>query len=144
MNISVTAAKKADCKALADISARAFSQPMSEKEFERELDVNFSRTLAAFLDGETAGFINIWIVGGNADLNNIAVKKEYRRMGLGQMLLDSALALCKECESMTLEVRVSNTAAIAFYKKNGFELIGRRRDFYSYPTEDALIYRREI
>lgn len=133
-----------DCAALAFISAQAFSQPMSESEFLRELEVGFSLTLVAIVDGEAAGFINIWRVCGEADLNNIAVLEKHRRKGIGQALLDEGLAACKDCAGMTLEVRRSNKGAIAFYEKNGFVLLGERKGFYDKPAEDALIYKREL
>ena len=73
MNINVRMAEPADCKALADISAQAFTQPMSEGEFGRELETKFSRTLIAETGGDVVGYINIWLISGEADLNNIAV-----------------------------------------------------------------------
>ena len=51
---------------------------------------------------------------------------------------------CSACGSITLEVRESNAAAIAFYRKNGFVPVGRRKGFYEKPVEDALIYKREL
>ena len=144
MDRLIRRAEPADCAALAKISAEAFSQPMSEAEFKRELEAAFSITLAAVQGKEVVGFINLWQVCGEADLNNIAVLKAYRRAGLGQALLDAGVLECSGCGSITLEVRESNAAAIAFYRKNGFVPVGRRKGFYEKPAEDAIIYKREL
>ena len=69
MNINIRKAEEKDCKALAAISAEAFTQPMSEAEFGRELATKFSRTLIAETGGDIVGFINIWLISGEADLN---------------------------------------------------------------------------
>ena len=140
MTADIRKAEIGDCAALARLSAEAFSQPMSDREFARELDVSFSHTLVACVCGVPVGFINIWLTGGNADLNNIAVSSDHRHKGIGQGLLDKALTLCEGLDTMTLEVRRSNAAAIAFYEKNGFEAVGTRKNFYERPVEDALIY----
>ena len=144
MNITVRKAAEGDCKALAAISAEAFSQPMSENEFKRELETKFSRTLIAETGGEIAGFINIWLISGQADLNNIAVAKKFRRMKIGRALLFEGLRECEGCSVMTLEVRPSNTAAVAFYEKNGFKLVGYRKAFYEKPTEDAAMFKKVL
>ena len=144
MKINIRRAEKKDCKALAAISAQAFTQPMSEAEFGRELDTKFSRTLIAETGGDIVGFINIWLISGEADLNNIAVIPKYRRLGVGQALLSHGIKACDGCSVITLEVRPSNTAAVAFYEKNGFKLVGYRKAFYEKPTEDAAMYKKVL
>lgn len=144
MNVNVRMAEAGDCKALARISAGAFSQPMSEGEFRRELETKFSRTLIAETGGDIVGYINIWLIAGEADLNNIAVTPKYRRLGVGQALLSEGLRACTGCSVITLEVRPSNTAAVAFYEKNGFKLVGYRKAFYEKPTEDAAMYKKVL
>ena len=61
--------------------------------------------------------------------------------GFGQKLVENAISVCtdKECAFITLEVRVSNLAAISLYESCGFEKIGERKNFYTSPTENALI-----
>ena len=144
MNINIRKAEEKDCKALAAISAEAFTQPMSEAEFGRELATKFSRTLIAETGGDIVGFINIWLISGEADLNNIAVLKKFRRMKVGQALLVHGLRDCEGCSVVTLEVRPSNTAAVAFYENNGFKLVGYRKAFYEKPTEDAAMFKKVL
>lgn len=74
-------------------------------------------------------------------ITNIAVHPDHRREGLGTAIVRTLLrhAQNERLASVTLEVRASNAAAIALYKNAGFAEVGRRKGFYSRPTEDGLI-----
>lgn len=74
-------------------------------------------------------------------ITNIAVHPDHRRKGLGAAILRTLLRHAKDAklESVSLEVRVSNTAAIKLYEQVGFVEMGRRKGFYQKPTEDALV-----
>ena len=72
-------------------------------------------------------------------INNIAVSENYRRKGIARALLQKMLSDLSCADSVTLEVRKSNAAAIALYESFGFEHVGERRGFYEKPTEDALL-----
>ena len=76
-----------------------------------------------------------------ADITNVAVKENARRKGVAGLLLQEAkqIALKEGVMAFTLEVRVSNQAAIRLYEKHGFHSVGRRPGFYEDPKEDALI-----
>jgi [ribosomal protein S18]-alanine N-acetyltransferase len=80
------------------------------------------------------------------ELENIVVAPNARRKGLGKRLLDKLLARAKETQSKTvfLEVRESNAEARKLYEKAGFEQTGRRKSYYSNPTEDAVLYRHTL
>lgn len=79
----------------------------------------------------------------DAEIIRIATDSRYRRQGIGSMLLDSlhAEAHKRDIHSIFLEVRSSNMPAIRLYEQAGFERAGVRRDYYSAPTEDAIIMR---
>ncbi len=74
-------------------------------------------------------------------VTNIAVHPDHRRRGYGAAILRALLRHAKDekLESVSLEVRPSNTAAVEMYRAAGFTEAGRRKGFYSKPTEDALI-----
>ncbi len=74
-------------------------------------------------------------------ITNIATHPDYRRRGQATAILHSLIRHAKDCrlESISLEVRASNAAAIALYESFGFSTVGRRKGFYQKPTEDALI-----
>jgi ribosomal-protein-alanine N-acetyltransferase len=78
--------------------------------------------------------------GPEWELENIAVLPEYRRRGLARRLLSALLkqARLQGAERIFLEVRESNLAAIRLYEAAGFQQLGRRREYYLNPTEDAL------
>ncbi len=87
------------------------------------------------------GFAGIWIMLDEAHLTNIAVRSDYQRRGIGELLLLSTLELATELRAgfMTLEVRVSNTVAQGLYRKFGFTEAGVRPHYYLDNREDALL-----
>ena len=87
------------------------------------------------------GFIVARQMAGEIHVNNVAVRPEARRLGVGQSLLRAVLAWGREHESTqaVLEVRAENTVAQKLYQACGFEVIGRRRRYYKAPVEDALL-----
>ena len=91
------------------------------------------------------GFVGMWFMVGEAHIVTIAVEPAVRRQGLGEALLLAAidLAMANDQDVITLECRVSNTAAQALYEKYGFHRVGLRRRYYSDNGEDALIMTTE-
>jgi ribosomal-protein-alanine N-acetyltransferase len=87
------------------------------------------------------GFIGVWILPDEMHIVTIAVRDSHRRQGIGEMLLIAALDLAREKTQalVTLEVRVSNDAAIRLYAKYGFEQAGIRPRYYSDNHDDAYI-----
>ena len=77
---------------------------------------------------------------------NLAVAPEYRRKGIGRSLMQALTEVLhtQGMESLFLEVRASNEAAIALYNEFGFVQVGTRKKYYVNPTEDALILRKEL
>ena len=81
-----------------------------------------------------------------AELYNIAVKKEFRNLGIGQALLDNFLLRARKSlvSTIRLEVRETNLSAVKFYQKNGFAKIYTRKNFYQNPAENASVMSREL
>jgi ribosomal-protein-alanine N-acetyltransferase len=92
------------------------------------------------------GYAGMWLMADEAHLIAIAVRREYRRRGLGEALLVRAIDLATELGArvMTLEVRASNLAAQAMYEKFGFRRVGMRPRYYSDNHEDALVMTSDI
>lgn len=90
-------------------------------------------------DGMLSGILSATVVCGEAEIENIAVKKEFRRRGVGKALVD---ALKEKCEKVFLLVRADNYGAIEFYHSCGFENVGIRRSFYS--GTDAYIMELKV
>lgn len=129
---------------VAALEKLCFSAPWSENSVASELRNPLSLWLVA-LDGDTvAGYIGSQSVLGESDMMNVAVHPDCRRRGIGEKLVLALMAALKEKEnhSLTLEVRASNDPAKLLYEKLGFELVGRRPNYYRAPKEDALILRK--
>lgn len=128
------------------LEKRCFSDPWSEKSIEFELYNPLSAWLVAETDGVVTGYIGAQSVPPEADVMNLAVSPDCRRQGIGAKLLCAMFELLhgKGIETLFLEVRPSNSAAIALYEANGFVQVGRRPKYYVNPTEDALILRKEL
>jgi len=87
------------------------------------------------------GFIAARVTAEELHINNIGVRATARGRGIGSALLRAALATARRLGAHTalLEVRANNLAAQALYRRFGFEVTGRRRNYYHDPTEDALL-----
>ena len=92
------------------------------------------------------GFVAARVSADELHINNIGVRDEARRRGLGGALLLAALRAGRRlgAESAVLEVRAGNLPAQALYRSQGFEVVGRRRNYYREPPEDALVMRARL
>ena len=131
-----------DIPAIHDIEQKCFSTPWGREGIESELAYENGRMLVAEEENRAVGYVSLRFVLDEGYLNNIAVLPDWQRRGIGRALLN---ALKDEaCELglsfLTLEVRAGNEPAKALYRSLGYEMTGRRRRFYRYPEEDALLY----
>jgi ribosomal-protein-alanine N-acetyltransferase len=90
---------------------------------------------------QIAGFIAARLSADELHINNVAVREQYRRRGLGSALLSAIMLRGKKsgAHKAFLEVRAGNVAAQALYARHEFEVVGRRARYYSAPVEDALV-----
>ncbi len=138
-----------DIPRILEIERLGFSTPWSRESFERELTLPFSRlTVAASENGKTpliSGFLCRWIVAEECHVLNIAVHPDFRRSGVGAMLLGVAISEARAQRSnvVTLEVRRSNLPARSLYRKFEFEERRLRRNYYG-PGEDALVMELQL
>lgn len=135
---------------VAAIERESYENPWARNAFECELGTNpvsFSRVaLSTEAPPRVAGYCVAWIVFEHVHIQNLAVHPEHRRRGLGRFLLLQALTegRSRGATSALLEVRRSNAAAQNLYRRLGFEETGTRREYYSSPREDALIFRKDL
>lgn len=94
----------------------------------------------AYFDGDIIGFISFSSIYERCEINYIAVRDDYRRKGIAQKLLD--FCLNNNFESVSLEVRADNSAAINFYLKNGFEKVSTRDKYYG--DVDAIMMVKKV
>ena len=148
--VTIDSMRKEDLPEVLVIESLSFSEPWTEEMFVHELSSEgIADLLVARADEGAgppiAGFLCAWIVAGELHINNIAVHPGYRRRAVASQLLEEILRRAKARETTAgyLEVRASNEAAKALYHRYGFKLIGRRRNYYDHPEEDAILMRKE-
>lgn len=134
---------------VAALQAESFIRPWSIDAIRWELQQNPVARLFLLEEGESdaaqamvlLGFCACWIVAGEVHINSLAIAPAVRRQGHARRLLREVFrsAAQEGAHAATLEVRRSNTAAVALYGALGFAVEGVRRDYYEQPREDALI-----
>lgn len=130
----------------AELERLCFSSPWSRESLKLLTNDGIGVGFVCELDGKIAAYGGMLIAVDEGQITNVAVHPDYRRRGLASAVLNSLMRYARSChaESVTLEVRASNAAAIALYKKAGFSEVGRRRGFYTKPTEDAVLMTARI
>ena len=130
---------------IAELEKICFSDPWSEKSIASELNNELAFWLTAVEGEQVAGYIGSQTVMDESDMMNVAVHPDFRRKGIAEALVNALVEALKSKGSrcLTLEVRASNVPAITLYEKLGFSEIGRRKNYYRNPREDALILRKE-
>lgn len=132
--------------ALARLERKCFSRPWSRKMLAEELENQCAAFLVAEepVTGDVVGYAGLLVMADEGYITNVAVFPENRRQGIAGQLIEVFLhfAAAHELAFLTLEVRPTNTSAIALYSKYGFTEAGRRKNYYDLPKEDALILTR--
>lgn len=142
MEFLISQAREELLPQLQRIEQRSFSVPWTEAMLRLQLDPNSHVFLTAeTAAGVVAGYVGMMYILDEGYISNVAVAPEYRRQGAADALLnalaDRARAL--RLRFLTLEVRQSNAPAVALYEKHGFSVVGRRKNYYEKPREDALL-----
>ncbi|MGT2771879.1 ribosomal protein S18-alanine N-acetyltransferase [Streptococcus marimammalium] len=114
--------------------------PWSKRQIQADLEKENTDYFFVYHQKEVVGFLAIEYLYGELEITNIAVKNAFQNKGFGAALLQQ---LVNKPEAIFLEVRTSNHKAQAFYQKNGFQVVGKRKNYYQNPIEDAVIMKRE-
>ena len=142
MDIVIRAMTEEDIDSIVEIEKEAFATPGSKESFLTEIRDNLlAKYIIAEIDNKVVGYGGIWLILTEGHITNIAVKKEYQGLGIGNKLVEGLIIYCtsRGIDSMTLEVRKSNIVAQNLYKKYGFIDYGIRPKYYSDNNEDAII-----
>ena len=132
---------------VAELERICFSVPWSRNMLAEELDNLLSAFLVALDDNDrVVGYAGLQVVLDEGYITNVAVRPECRRQGVAAKLLQVFLEFAKanRLAFLTLEVRASNYDAIALYGSRGFRSVGRRKNYYEHPKEDAIIMTRNF
>lgn len=142
MNIQITPAANEHLPQLTALEQICFpADPWSESVYRAALDnPAVAVLLAQGEDGALLGYAVLSTVLDEGNLDNIAVAPEARRQGIADALLSALTAFGREhLACLMLEVRASNAPAITLYEKHGFAAVGRRKNYYDAPREDAIL-----
>ena len=143
----IRAMAPADLPAVLAIERVSFPTPWTEANFRHEIESNpHAWNLVLERPSGIDAYACCYLVAGELQINDIAVRPDARRKGLGGMLLDDILdrAARSGARRATLEVRPSNLAAQALYAGRGFVVSGRRPGYYADTGEDAILMDRRL
>ena len=131
---------------VAELERLCFSTPWNEAMLEEEVyNPTASFIVAEDPAGEVLGYAGLHVVLDDGYIDNVAVRPSCRKQGIADRLLDVFCRFGQEhLAFLTLEVRASNYPAIALYGSRGFRGVGRRKNYYEHPREDAIIMTREF
>ena len=135
-----------DAHAIYEIGTECFTDAWHEETVAADLSKPHSAYLVAVKEGAVVGYACSWYVVDEAQLVNIGVSKKERRRGIADSLMKALLAEAKTrgMASIYLEVRTSNVAAQALYRKYGFTVKALRKGVYDLPKEDGFIMGRPL
>ena len=147
--------QKEHCEILAELEKLCFSRPWSQKAIEDEVNNPNAFFVTAVDEEKILGYGGMHCTHQECYIDNIAVFGHQRKKGVGTAIVKALVqeAQRRGAEYISLEVRPSNQGARALYEAHGFQQVdtklgfmeeGRRRNFYSDPTEDALILTRRF
>ena len=147
MAIHIRDATVRDLPRIIEIERLAFPAPWTLASFQRELTLPFSRIMVALPADSNliAGFLCRWLIADECHILSVAVAPQFRRTGIGEILMGEAIAeaAVKGVAIITLEVRRSNLAARNLYRKLNFAERRIRKNYYG-PGEDAIIMERRL
>ncbi len=145
VSLEISACEEGSISEIMAIERDSYPTPWSENMFRNELNSSISRILVGRIahgqGRSVAGYAVYWQVADEAQLHNIAVRRDLRRKQIASRILDETIrrARLEGARWMTLEVRRSNHPARRFYEKFGFSVRGVRPGYYTDMREDALI-----
>lgn len=124
-----------------EIERKCFSRPWTVGQLRSQMRDAQHEFIAAVSGGRVLGYVGLMYVLDEGYISNVAVHPDARRQGIGDALIDALAAKAAELELafLTLEVRESNAPAIALYAKHGFHPVGKRKNYYDAPKEDAVL-----
>ena len=145
MKLLIRDARESDLPQLLSLEQACFSVPWTEQMLRSQLAPGQGIFLAAEADGELAGYAGAQYVMDEGYISNVAVAPSRRRCGVADALLDAleARAAALGLAFLTLEVREGNAPARALYAKHGYRDVGRRKNYYEKPREDAILMTKE-
>ena len=141
MDFSIINAGAEHIEQIERLEEECFSLPWTRDFIRSQLPDEQHIFLAAMAGEQLLGYVGMMYVLDEGYISNVAVAKSRRRQGIADALIDELTRRAEKLSLafMTLEVRESNVPAITLYKKHGFSDVGKRKNYYDLPREDALL-----
>lgn len=141
MKLLIREMTESDIPQVAAIEAESICPPWSEQSFQSAVAQPSNLFLVAETEDGIAGYCGMYTAADEGEITNVAVKKVYRKQGIGSRLMEAvtAAAIERGLTQIILEVRESNLSAKKLYIKHGFQPCGKRKNFYHDPDEDAVV-----
>ena len=138
--------REEDLADVARLEKEIFSDPWSENAIRESMEQSQTLLLSALEDGVLVGYLIVYYVLEDGEIARIAVESDFRRNGVASRLMKELAFICADngVNKLLLDVRESNESAEAFYKKKGFVLDGVRKNYYTNPTENAILMSLEL
>jgi ribosomal-protein-alanine N-acetyltransferase len=146
MEVVIERMTESDLDGVVEIEKAVFADPWPKRAFKYDLSSDYSLPLTAKVENSVVGYASVYFVMDEMQIGNIAVAPGFQHRGIGAKMIRYIIDEAKRLKiaRIYLEVRQSNENAQKLYLKFGFVISGRRRLYYSNPTEDALIMVKEI
>ncbi|MFK5883375.1 MAG: ribosomal protein S18-alanine N-acetyltransferase [Candidatus Izemoplasma sp.] len=141
MSLIISKMDMSDIEFVYNEEVKVFGKSLGIKTLYNEILYNdLAFYYVAYFAGKRVGYIGSWLTIPNAEILNLITIEEYRNQGIGKALLTEVIKLCVDnaIEKLSLEVRVSNSIAISFYKGFGFYVGTIRKNYYE-NKEDAYL-----
>lgn len=147
MRINIRQAEDKDIHEITTIESLTSPDHWSENAIRHDVCENDNAcVLVAEADGEIVGYLDAWKVADEFQLCNVGVLESYRGNHIGQQFMDVLIGIAKElkCTVITLEVREKNIVARQMYDKNGFQVVGIRKNYYQNDSDNAILMDKEL
>lgn len=142
MRYSICNVSEQHLEQIVELEQQIFSSPWTYEQLKSQVKDSMHEFICAVSeDGEVLGYVGMMYILDEGYISNVAVSPKHRKKGIADRIICS---LCDICDKLslsfvTLEVRASNEAAKALYAKHGFVPVGRRKNYYDLPKEDAIL-----
>lgn len=141
MQYKISDVREEHFEQILELEKKCFSVPWTPEQLSAQMPDNMHLFIVAENGDELLGYVGMMYVLDEGYISNVAVSPDYRRQGIGDALINELLHRAEELSLafVTLEVRESNTPARTLYGKHGFKDVGRRKNYYNFPSEDAIL-----
>ena len=141
MNYEIINASEKHVEQLEKLEKICFSMPWTRDFLVSQLPDDRHVFIAAVEGEKVLGYVGMMYVLDEGYISNVAVAPEHRRKGIADALIGELMERGKalELSFVTLEVRAGNAPAISLYEKHGFSPVGKRKNYYDFPKEDAIL-----